>query len=100
MKREASAHKVVCRVQLSECRRRASVRRRGLARDARLLQDAGEISRVVRRGAVSQLGEPALVQQRDAFPAAHSACPDLDLTAQSGEKDIADPLPERLAFEH
>jgi hypothetical protein len=49
---------------------------------------------------VSQLGEPALVQQRDAFPAAHSACPDLDLTAQSGEKDIADPLPARLAFEH
>lgn len=52
------------------------------------------------RALAGHLGEPAPVQQRDAFPVAPLACPVPGLTAQSGEKDIAGPLAERRVAEH
>lgn len=55
---------------------------------------------MVHRVVAGHLGEPAPVQQRDAFPVAPLAYLVRGLTAQSGEKDIAGLLLERRASEH
>ena len=55
---------------------------------------------MVRRVVAGHWGEPAPVQQQDAFPVARLTCPVRGLTAQSGEKDIAGPLAERRVSEH